>query len=225
METFAFVQWAIKFPALTLMVITRRDIGYRLLNPLILIAVFGLLAVVTIVATPGNEAANPMHLLIFCGVGFFNGLAQRIRRWRDVNRGVASHSYYIGSSPFDFRWLPYFVRRNRRVSRYLEPALWAGIGLALFPYSRALAVWLVFAAFCLKGFEDQVFRRERNRDLDLGDNISWRSHTRWRRRLLLKPKNPTYRQRTFALTMVVTTERSQFFKTSLGSPAGLLFPC
>lgn len=171
MESFAFVQWAMKFPALTLMVITRRDIGYRLLNPLILIAVFGLLAVVTIVATPGNEAARPMHLLIFCGVGFFNGLAQRIRRWKDVNRGGIHHSYYIGSSPFDFRWLPYFVRRNRRVARYCEPVFWAGVGLALFPYSRALAMWLVFAAFCLKGFEGQVFRRERNRDLDLTDSI------------------------------------------------------
>jgi len=29
MESFDFVQWAMKFPALTLMVISRRDIGYR----------------------------------------------------------------------------------------------------------------------------------------------------------------------------------------------------
>lgn len=43
MESHAFVQWAMKFPALTLMVLSRPDIGYRLLNPLTLIAVFGLL--------------------------------------------------------------------------------------------------------------------------------------------------------------------------------------
>lgn len=171
METFAFVQWAMKFPALTLMVLTRRDMGYRFLHPLMLIAVFGLLAVVTILATPGHEAAHPIHLLIFAGVGFANGIAQRIRRWRDVNRGVNHHSYYIGSSPFDFRWLPYFARRNRRPARYIEPLFWAGIGLTLFPFSRALAMWVIFAAFCLRGFEDQIFRRQRNRELDLSDNI------------------------------------------------------
>jgi hypothetical protein len=170
-ENLAFVQWAMKFPALTLMVLTRRDIGYRFLSPLMLIAVFGLLAVVATLATPGNEAAHPAHLLIFAGIGFASGIAQRIRRWRDVNRGVNHHSYYIGSSAFDFRWLPFFVRRNRRVARYIEPLFWAGLGFALLPFSRALALWLIFAAFCLRGFEDQVFRRLRNRDLDLMDSI------------------------------------------------------
>lgn len=171
METYAFVQWGMKFPALTLMVLTRTDIGYRLLNSLTLMAVFGLLAVVTILATPGNEAAHPEHLLMFAGVGFVSGLVQKIRRWCDLNRGVIHHSYYIGTSRLNFPWLPHCFRRNRRVSRYCEPALFAGIGIALFPYSHALAMWLIFAAFCLRGFEDQVFRRERNRDLDLIDNI------------------------------------------------------
>jgi hypothetical protein len=171
MESYAFVQGAMKFPSYTLITISRRDIGYRILSPAVLFAVFGLLAVVTIVATAGNDAANPMHLLIFAGIGFANGIAQRIRRWRDVNRGVATHSYYIGTCPLDFPWLPYFVRRNRRVARFAEPALWAIIGVAIFPYSRALGLWLVFAALSLRGFEDQVFRRERNRDLDLGDAV------------------------------------------------------
>ena len=171
METYAFVQWGMKFPALTLMVLTRPDIGYRLLNPLTLVAVFGLLAILAVLATPGHEAAHPEHLLIFAGVGFISGLVQKIRRWSDLNRGVIHHSYYIGTSRLDFRWLPHFVRRNRRVARYVEPILFAGIGIALLPYSHALAMWLVFAAFCLRGFEDQVFRRERNRDLDLMDSI------------------------------------------------------
>ncbi len=170
METFAFVQWGMKFPALTLMVFSRRDIGYRLLSPFMLLAVFGLLAVVAILATPGHEAAHPEHLLIFALVGFLSGIAQRIRRWLDVNRGVIRHSHYIGTSAFDFRWLPFIVRRNRRVARYVEPIFFALIGLALFPFSRALAVWLIFAAFCLRGFEDQVFRRQRNRELDLSDS-------------------------------------------------------
>jgi hypothetical protein len=64
----------------------------------------------------------------------------------DLNNGIAQFSYYIGSSPFDFRWLPNFVRRNRRVARYFDPIFCAAIGLVLFPYSRALAMWLVFSA-------------------------------------------------------------------------------
>ena len=69
MQQYAMAQAFMKFPALTLMVILRRDLGYRLLNPLVLIAVFGVLAVVAILAMPGNEAARPVDLLIFAGLG------------------------------------------------------------------------------------------------------------------------------------------------------------
>jgi len=171
LDTFLFVQWGIRFPALTIMTITRPDIGIRLLNPLVLVATFGLFAAVAILATPGNEAARPTDLLLFLAVGFASGIAQRIRRCWDYDRGVTRHSYYIGTSFLEFRWLPSGIRRYRRVPRLIEPVICAGIGLALFPYSRALGMWLVFAAFCLRGFEDQVFRRERNRDLDLMDSI------------------------------------------------------
>src|ERR1700677_5369907 len=115
-KTYNFVHGAIRFPALTLIVFLRRDIGYRLLNPFALFATFGLLAVVTLLATPGNEAARPWHLIIFCGGGFFNGLAQRIRRWRELNKGISQHSYFIGNSPFEFHWLPTCFRRNRRIA-------------------------------------------------------------------------------------------------------------
>ena len=160
-----------QYPALTLMLVSRRDIGYRLLNPFKLIAVTGLLAVIAILSMPNNEAARPIDLLIFAFVAFLSGLAQRIRRWWDLNRNVQGHSYYIGSSAFDFQFLPDFVRRNRRAARYLDPIIFALIGVALLPYSRALATFLVFSAFCLKGSEDLVFRNHRNRQLDLSDSI------------------------------------------------------
>lgn len=170
-SSYQFAQWGIRFPALTITTITRPDLGYRLVDPLVLMATFGLFAVVTILATPGNEAARPNDLLAFFAVGFACGIVQRIRRWWELNRGVTRHSYYIGTSRLEFRWLPNALRSHRRVARLLEPAVCAGIGFALFPYSRALGVWLIFASFCLRGFEDQVFWRERNRDLDLMDNI------------------------------------------------------
>ena len=172
LETYALVRWAMKFPALTLMVFTRPDLGIRILNPLTLVATFGTLAVLGLLATPGHEAAHPEHLLIFAGIGLYNGLAQRIRRWRELNRGIIHHTYYIGTSRFDVPWLPRLLRRKPRVAaRYIEPFCITAIGFALFPFSHALGIYLVFAASCLRAFEDQVARRERNRDLDLMDSI------------------------------------------------------
>ncbi|HEV2331279.1 MAG TPA: hypothetical protein VGY56_21055 [Verrucomicrobiae bacterium] len=171
LDTFYFVQWGIRFPASTIMTITRPDMGYRLVNPLVLVATFGLFGAVTILATPGNEAARPTDLLFFLAVGFASGIAQRIRRCFDYDRGVTRHSYYIGTSFLEFRWLPHAIRRHRRVGRLIEPVIFAGIGIALFPYSRALGAWLVFAAMCLRGYEDQAFRRQRNIDLDMIDSL------------------------------------------------------
>ncbi len=159
------------YAAFPLILVTRRDIGYRMLNPFKLIAVTGLLAVIAILSMPTNEAARPIDLLIFAFVAFLSGLAQRIRRWWDLNRNVQGHSYYIGSSAFDLPILPNFVRRNRRVARYVDPIIFALTGVALLPYSRALATFLVFSAFCLKGSEDLVFRRQRNQMLDLQDGV------------------------------------------------------
>jgi hypothetical protein len=171
MEQYAMAQAFMKFPALTLMVFLRRDLGYRLLNPLVLIAVFGVLAVIAILAMPGNEAARPVDLLIFTGLGFFSGLAQRIRRWREMERNVRQHSYYIGTSPFDQHWMPAFFRRHRRTARIIDPLVCAAIGLALLPFSRALALWLIFSAFCLRAYEDGIFNRERNQELDMTDGL------------------------------------------------------
>jgi hypothetical protein len=170
-QQYAMAQAFMKFPALTLMVFLRRDLGYRLLNPLVLFAVFGVLAVIAILAMPGNEAARPVDLLIFAGLGFFSGLAQRFRRWREMERNVRQHSYYIGTSPFDQHWMPVFFRRHRRTARILDPVVCAAIGLALLPFSRALALWLIFSAFCLRAHEDGIFNRERNEQLDTSDSL------------------------------------------------------
>ena len=59
-------------------------------------------------AGQGCLTTRQVSLLIFAGLGFLNGIAQRIRRWWDLERNVRQHSYYIGSSPFDQRWLPTF---------------------------------------------------------------------------------------------------------------------
>ena len=170
-ELYDIALWVMQYPALTLMVFLRRDLGYRLLNPFKLFTVFGLLAVLAILATQESGEGSPTAVLIFCGIGFLNGIAQRLRRWHETNQGVVRHSYTIGNSPFNFPWLPHFFRRNRRMARYADPLFCAAIGIILFPHFRGFGLYLVFAAFCLKGFEVQVFMRERNRNLDLVDAI------------------------------------------------------
>jgi hypothetical protein len=170
-QQYQFAKWLMRFPALTLMVYLRRDLGYRLLNPLALLATFGGLFVVAVLATPGNEAARPMDLAVFAVVGFLIGMVQRIRRWWSLNRGVQPHSYYIGSSPFSQKWLPEFLRRNRRAARFLDPIACAGLGLALLHISHALAMWLIFSAFCLRAYEFMAHDRRQNLELDITDSL------------------------------------------------------
>ena len=167
-----FVHRLLPYPALTVLVCLRSDLGYRLVSVYRLLATCGIVAVITILATPGHEAGRPYDLLVFLGIAFFNGLAQRIRRWRQLNRNdIQAHSYFIGSSPFSFRWLPEFIRRNRRVARYFDPLFCALVGLALFPFSRFLAFYLIFAGFCLRVVEHTTWNRERHTDLDMIDSL------------------------------------------------------
>ena len=171
MEQLAFARWFCQFPALTWMIWLRRDIGYRILGPYKLLLVTGLLFVLAILITPGNQDARPTDLAIFAVLTFLIGIYQRICRWRDWNKGATQLSTYIGSSPLDFRFLPNWCRKNRRIPRFVEPFLCVGISLALMPYSRALAEFLLFSAICLRVFEDSVFERQKNLDMDLVDSI------------------------------------------------------
>jgi hypothetical protein len=171
MQHFAFAQWFCQFPALTCMIWLRPGIGYRLLHPLKLFIVTGLLFSIAVLAAEGHSDARPMDLAVFAMLTFVIGLVHRIRRWRDLNNGLTQLSVDIGSSPFNFQWLPRFARRNRRCARYVDPLFIAGIGVALLPFSRALAMWLLFSGACLRMFEHSVFQRQRNRDLDLVDSI------------------------------------------------------
>lgn len=171
-QCYAFVHRIMPYSAVSVLVCLRSDLGYRLISPLSLIATFGVVAILTILATPGHEAGRPQDLLIFCGIALANGLTQRFRKWRQLNRNdIQSHSYYIGSSPFAFAWLPNFMRHNRRVARYCDPLFFALIGLALLPFSRFLALYLVFGGFCVRAVEHMTWEKERNRGLDMVDSL------------------------------------------------------
>src|SRR5665213_4299716 len=170
-ESYAKAKWLMQFPALSVMVFFRHDLGYRLLDPLRVLGITIFLIFFGVLAQPGNESAEPIALFYF-GICFLVlAIAQRIKRWFQFNRAVRQHSFYIGTSPFAFRWLRSFMHRNRRVARFIDPLFCALVGAACYPLSHALACWLFFSAFCLRAYEFIIYERDRNLDMDTIDGL------------------------------------------------------
>ena len=160
-----------EFPALTVMVFLRKDLGFRLESapaacrhrlPGCCVSVF---------AQQGNSDANPMMLLFFALAFFVLGIVQWINAWFRLNRGVRQHSYYIGTSLYEFRRLPEFIHRNRRFSRFIDPLLCMLAGLVFYPISHAMTAWLFLSALSLRTIEYAVHQKYRDMDLDTIDGM------------------------------------------------------
>ncbi len=161
-------KWLMRYPAMTVMVFLRRDIGYRLLAPIPMIVMTGILMIVAAIIPPENQEAHPEFLFWFAMLSLFLSSCQRTKRWREFKKGVLQHTYYIGTSPFDYRWLPQFCRRFRRMGRIADPFFCIFAGLVFLPESTALGFWLMIAGAALRIFEDVVFQKELNRELTTG---------------------------------------------------------
>ncbi len=156
------------YPALTVMVFLRRDLGYRIVNPKWLFGVALVEIVISLILhTPGRLNV----LFLFAVASLACGLIQRFKRWREVNRGVKQHSFYIGTSRFERAALPMFLRRNRRIARSVDPIVCVLTGLYLWQFFPAFGFWLFFAGMCLAGVEGEVHRNDRNQTLDMVDSI------------------------------------------------------
>jgi hypothetical protein len=170
-DAYARAKWMVQFPALTLIVFFRRDLGYRLVSPLRLFVTNGILFVVGVLAQPGNEEARPICLAIFAAISFTCGMVQKAMRMFEMGKGPRQHSYYIGTSPLNFHWLPASLLRNRRVERFVDPLICTLIGFACLPLSHALAGWIIFSALCLRCYEFIVQVRETDAQLDTADSL------------------------------------------------------
>ena len=164
-------KWLMRYPAMTVMVFLRRDIGYRLLSPVPMIVMTGILMLVAAIIPPEKQAAHPEFLFWFAMLSLFLSSCQRTKRWREFKKGVLQHTYYIGTSPFDYSWLPKACRRFRRIPRFADPFFCIFAGLAFLPVSVALGFWLMIAGASLRIFEDVVFQKELNRDFDILDSV------------------------------------------------------
>jgi hypothetical protein len=181
-------QWILRFAALTVMPWLRDDIGYRLLNPVHILCMNGSLALLGLYMQPIHPDQRPALLTFFAVCTLILSIAQRAKRARAMKRGVHQHTYYIGTSMFDFRWLPESYRRNRIAARVFDPPACILAGLFCLQGSKMLGGWLIICGFTLRIYEDAVRRDRIKNDLDLLDGLI--TPTIRRRRLSTTPRRP-----------------------------------
>ncbi len=170
-KNYQTAQWLMQFPALTVMVWLRRDLGFRMVSPIRIFPVTAFLFVISVFAGQSNADARPLGLLVFAVLTFAIGTYQCIRRWMELQRKVRQHTYYLGSSSFGFRWVPDFLKRERRLERFVEPLACGLTGYAVLHLSHALGCWLLLSAVCLRSYEWSVYQRDRNLSLDILDGM------------------------------------------------------
>jgi hypothetical protein len=167
------VQYLAIFPAITIMVFMRRKVGFRMLKPSWLITMAfilwflgGLASIIPFVQPPGIIFEKFPLLLL--AVGFL----QRYRRWRELCNGERWHTMSPGISYLELLPLPAILKAHRRIYRFLDPAavfifsMFFGVFV-----SRALAQWFAFSSFCLFIFEQTLFEKQLDRDLDILDGL------------------------------------------------------
>lgn len=165
------IKWWMRFPALTVMFFFRKHLGYRLLNPLHIFAITGAIIFLSLHLQKANPGGGGEDLMWFGIVALCLGMLRRAISWKELQLGLSVHSYYIGTSPFEFRWLPAYLLRYRRMARFADPLFCIALGFLYLRVSTPLGYWLMFAGVSLRAFEDAVYRKALDRDLDLADGL------------------------------------------------------
>ena len=161
-------QWMARFPALSVMVYLRKDLGVRIVSPLHLVIVsFAMILLSGLV--PAQE--RPLDLAVFALVSLALGLFQRASRWRELGKVQREHSLYIGTSFLEQLFRPTGFLAGRFLSRNGDPLLCVFVGFMLMNVSRALGLWLIFAGICLRCYEGIVHRAHLHRNLDISDGL------------------------------------------------------
>jgi hypothetical protein len=170
-EKMKIVQYLAIFPAISIMIFTRRKVGFRMLKPSRLIGIALVLMFIDgVCETFGHQTGLlftefPWIMLMF---GFF----QRYRRWKEICRGERWHTLSPGISYLELLPLPAIVTNHRRIYRFIEPALCfiAAMLIGIF-LSRTLAQWIAFSSICLFIYEQTLFEKQLDRDLDILDGL------------------------------------------------------
>jgi hypothetical protein len=173
-EKMKVVQWLAIFPAITIMVFMRRKVGFRMLKPswLIGVAMFlwfinGVCNIDFLIFHPAGTLFAEFPLLMLL-VAFF----QRNRRWQEISRGERWHTLSPGISYFEMLPLPAMLKSNRRIYRFLDPAACFVFSMffGMF-FSQPLARWFALSSIALFIFEQTLFEKQLDRDLDILDSL------------------------------------------------------
>jgi hypothetical protein len=159
-------------PAVGCFAFIRSDMGGRLGRPSYYVCLFILLC---IMAATGHQLAKPYPcvLVIYGAIMLGLGLYNRKLRWDDFCSGRKLHSFYPGLSVLERCHLPLpaFLKVNRRLYRYGDPALVAIAALILGLACHLLGLFLLFSAACVAIFEQDLFLKIVSREWDLRDSL------------------------------------------------------
>ena len=86
-------------------------------------------------------------------------------------RKTKQHSCYIGTSPFEFKFVPMIFKRNRRMAHFFDPLFCFLCGVALLPYAPALGLWIMFSGGCLFVVESTINTKMREQHMDMIDGL------------------------------------------------------
>ena len=162
-------EWLVWLPALSVVCFSRKNIGFRLLHRGY---ISGVTAIMFLLAMFAPTRQDALALMFWATFVFIIGFWNLFKRWREFNRGVKQHSYFLGTSNWNKRWLPAFIRQNRKVERFFEPCLIFIAGATcLLPFTAPLGLWLMFAAICLAVIEAQTWSTWRRAQMDMVDNL------------------------------------------------------
>jgi hypothetical protein len=159
-------------PSLPLALMFRRNLGFRVLRPwiillaLLIVNTVAFLAVAAAIAAPSKAVGG----LILYAIGFGTlvaGIYWRSAAWKLIKRQQLWHSRSRGVSYLS-KVLPW---REDIVQRYVEPAIGLVVGLVLLPLYFLLGLWFIGASVCLYLCEQFIYDLQLNVMLDQYDGI------------------------------------------------------
>lgn len=170
-QRFQFVRVTSFFFAITVMVFTRRKLGFRMIKPIIMVVLtLSMLTAAIMFQQVLGPCVWPMVLYALAMYGW--SMYQRWCRWKELCRGERWHSYAPGISYLESLPWPEFMLRCRRITRFIEPPLVMLAGLILgLTLSRGLGIWLVWSGIFLFVFEQNLFESTLASSLDTLDGL------------------------------------------------------
>ncbi len=169
-NTFMLIVLAV--PSLTVMVLLRRKIGYRTIQPWMLLIAFCALAAMggwSLVAGSFGSSGGVGNYLMIAVAFAVTALAiiQRRSAWSSIKRGQRWHTKSRGISYLSALPFPEHI-----VQRFIEPAVCFVVGLLLLvTLSKMAGLWLIFSGLCLAVLEAIIYDIQLNNLLDQLDGM------------------------------------------------------